>query len=324
MKSVASISYPDRPSERDRWIVERRGSRQVVDSQRPYAFFAEEERLGDGTVGTTATIFLTNRECPWRCAMCDLWKHTVTKSVMPGEITRQIEYALARMPNARQVKLYNSGSFFDPQAIPITDYEGIASLLTGFDRVVVECHPALIGENCFAFGRRLAGRLEVAMGLETAHPVVLEKLNKRMTLEDYSRAAKALRQHDIYLRCFILIQPPFMLEEEALAWACRSIDFARECRATAMTLIPTRGGNGAMDVLAELQLFQSPKLSVVEDAFEYGLRLGGSRVFIDLWDQAGIRSSCICRQDRLARMATMNLSQVAFRRKRCSACGEGE
>jgi len=65
-----------------------------------------------------ATIFLTNRECPWRCVMCDLWKNTLIDSVPLGAIPSQIDYALARLPAARQIKLYNSGSFFDTQAIP--------------------------------------------------------------------------------------------------------------------------------------------------------------------------------------------------------------
>ena len=35
-----------------------------------------------------------------------------------GDIPAQIAYALDQLPPARQIKLYNSGNFFDHQAIP--------------------------------------------------------------------------------------------------------------------------------------------------------------------------------------------------------------
>ncbi len=58
--------------------------------------------------------------------MCDLWRNTLTETVPRGAIPQQIDYALAQLPAARQIKLYNSGSFFDKQAIPPEDYEAIA------------------------------------------------------------------------------------------------------------------------------------------------------------------------------------------------------
>ena len=127
-----------------------------------------------------------------------------------------------------------------------------------FERVIVECHPAFVGHRCVAFRDLLAGRLEVAMGLETAHPEVLEKLNKRMTLDQFAAAARYLRTNEIDVRAFILVQPPFMKAEESLYWAQRSLDFAFECGAAVATLIPTRGGNGAMEALAAAGDFVPP------------------------------------------------------------------
>ncbi len=43
------------------------------------------------------------------------------------------------------MKLYNAGSFFDPRAVPESDYDDIAAQLVGLERVIVESHPALIG-----------------------------------------------------------------------------------------------------------------------------------------------------------------------------------
>ena len=70
----------------------------------------------------------------------------------------------------------------------------------------MECHPALVGDDCLRFRDRLRGRLEVAMGLETVHPQILDKLNKRMTLDQFAAAADRLRTNGIDLRVFILRQ----------------------------------------------------------------------------------------------------------------------
>ncbi len=139
--------YPETTQERDHWILAQRPARNMLDPRRPYAFLVEDERAETGEVVPVATIFLTNRECPWRCLMCDLWRNTLTESVPPGAIPAQIDYALTRLPSARQIKLYNSGSFFDPQAIPLGDHGAIAGRLHSFERIIVECHPALI-EAC--------------------------------------------------------------------------------------------------------------------------------------------------------------------------------
>ena len=86
-----------------------RPARNALSIDRPYEFLVEPECGVDGTVEDVATIFLTNRECPYRCLMCDLWRNTTVESVPVGAIPRQIDYALERLPTAQHVKLYNSG-----------------------------------------------------------------------------------------------------------------------------------------------------------------------------------------------------------------------
>jgi uncharacterized Fe-S cluster-containing MiaB family protein len=307
--------YPAKAAERDAWILSRRPAREIRGPYLPYQYFVEEECAIGGTVEPVATIFLTNRECPFRCLMCDLWRNTLSETVPVGAIPAQIDHALLKLPPARQLKLYNSGSFFDPQAIPPADYGSIAQRANRFERLIVENHPALIGDACLRFRDLLSGKLEIAIGLETTHPEVLAGLNKRMTLDQFSTAAKFLRRNGIDLRVFILVQPPLMPAGEALAWAEHSLEFAMELGATAATLIPTRAGNGAMESLG----FTPPALQTLECAMEYGLRLKAGRVFADLWD---LRESCVhCHAQRAARLRQMNLQQVVLDRIACAHCG---
>jgi archaeosine synthase beta-subunit len=313
--------YPAQSQERSSWVMDKRPPRNAVDPYKPYAFLVEDECSADMEVVPVATVFLSNRECPWRCVMCDLWKNTLTQSVPAGAIPRQIEYALDKLPRARQIKLYNSGSFFDERAITREDHRAIAQLVRGFDRTIVECHPSLVRMSCIEFRNLICHPLEVAMGLETAHPEVLERLNKRMTLDQFARSAEYLRENNIDLRVFILVQPPFMRPEESLNWAQRSLDFAFDCGATAATLIPTRGGNGAMEALTQVGEFAPPALATVEAAASYGIELGRGRVFVDLWEMHNRARAChFCLANRADRLHRMNLSQQLLPSIECSSC----
>jgi hypothetical protein len=322
-------SYPQRPAERDRWILRHRPPRHALVAFRPHAFFLENERAESGQVVSVAAILLTNRECPWRCLMCDLWKNTLTETGPVGAIPAQIDFALQHLvaadasPRHPLIKLYNSGSFFDPRAVPPEDYPAIAERVRSFERVVVECHPALVGKSAVRFRDLLNGRLEVAMGLETVHPDVLPRLNKRMTLKQFARAADFLRQHDIALRVFILVKPPFLNEPEGREWACRSLDFAFDCGASVASLIPTRPGNGALDALAVRGEFSPPKLSTLESALDYGVGLGRGRVFADLWDLEKLTTCASCFPRRLERLREMNQAQIVRPTIECSLCATG-
>jgi archaeosine synthase beta-subunit len=323
---TASLSdiYPEKGADRDRWILEQRPPRNLVDPAIPYAFFVEEEYSSTGELVPIATIFLTNRECPWRCLMCDLWKNTLTESAPAGSIPAQIAYALERLPPARQIKLYNAGSFFDPRAIATQDHQKITEMVNIFERVIVECHPSLVGETCVQFSERISGKLEVAMGLETVHEDVLARLNKRMTLSQFAGAADKLRQHDIDLRVFILLNPPFMEEEKCNEWAARSLDFAFAHGATAATVIPTRAGNGAVDSLLRSGEFTLPHISVLEATVEYGLGLRKGRVFSDLWETAHIVGCSVCLHARIERLRQMNLLQQTLPTIHCDHCRDRE
>lgn len=311
--------YPERPVDRSRWIVGLRGPKNRLDPWQPYAWLHEEERGPKGALISTNVVFLTNKECPFRCLMCDLWKNTLDAPVPEGAIPAQIRWALERLPPAKQIKLYNAGSFFDPRAVPPSDDDALTALLAPFERVIVESHPAFLGKRCLAFQEGLAGELEVAIGLETAHPLALERLNKRMTVQDFRRAARFLRAHHIALRVFLLVFPPFLDEKEGYQWVVRSMEIAFEEGATACCLIPTRGGNGAMEMLAAQGAYTPPMLPILEQLLEEGLQRKQGRVFVDLWDIERL-ATCACASARIARLAAMNREQQPLPSVSCPFC----
>lgn len=305
-------------TERD--ILALRGPRNTVDPSRPYLWFTEAERTAEGRIEEVAAIFLTNKECPFRCAFCDLWKNTTEKRVPLGAVAGQVEWALAQSPRARHVKLYNSGNFFDDQAVSRGDRTRIRNLLSERCTVIVECHPKLVDRRCTDFAEALAPALQVGMGLETIDPHVLPRLNKRMTLDDYARATEFLITHGIAVRAYIMLRTPYQSEEEGVKWAQRSIDFAFSIGVECCSVVPARAGNGMMERLQEQGDFHPPSLGSMETVAEYGVGLGRGRVFMDVWDIERYYTCCTCGPLRGQRMREINLTQNVPPRIPC-ACG---
>jgi archaeosine synthase beta-subunit len=299
-------------------IKHQRPLKQPANAFKPYLFFQEEEIGRNGVLQKVNTIFLTNRECPFTCVMCDLWRHTLDEPTPAGAIPEQIRFALERLPDADTVKLYNSGNFFDGKAIPVSDYERIAEHISMFEHVVVENHPKLIGGFIPSFRDMIAGSLEIAMGLETVHPGVLPKLNKQMSTEDFAAATHFLAENEIDVRAFILLNPPFLLgEKENKKWCLESVRFAFDNGVTTCSIIPTRDGNGIMEKLREQGTFQMPTLKALEDVFDEAILLDKGRVFCDLWDLERFTDCKKCLEMRKERLNQMNLSQKILPRITC-------
>lgn len=329
--------FPDGHAARDRFVTSLRPGRPVHDPWQSHAVVLEHEPTETGAIAHVATVFLTGRECPWRCVMCDLWQHTTTTDTPPGAIAAQTaaarQWLAGAHPDVTRIKLYNAGSFFDPRAVPEQDYEAIAAAVAAYDRVIVESHPALIGARTKTFLSTLLRHrrattidgpmLEVAMGLETVHPIALDRINKRMSVDDFIRAASTLAGMGVALRVFLLVAPPFIAPAEQDEWLMRSIDTALACGAAAVSLIPTRHGNGAMDQLASDGEFDPPHLRDLERALALALsrpRPAGARVFADIWDLDRFASCPHCLSDRRNRLRTMNLDQRLQPVVSCARC----
>ena len=113
-------------------IEKLRPLRNKLNAEVPYHFLHEQEPDANGILQKVNTIFLTGKECSFKCLMCDLWKNTLTGPTPLGAILKQIDYALERLPAADVIKLYNNGNFFDPKAVPPSDYHGIIEKLKPF------------------------------------------------------------------------------------------------------------------------------------------------------------------------------------------------
>ena len=302
------------PQITDRDVLAVRSRKNPMDPWKPYAYLVEPERSSAGTIDDVLTIFLTNRECPFRCTMCDLWRNTLDERVPVGAIPAQIDYACERLPTASHVKLYNAGNFFDPQAIPRKDYAEIARRVARFKTVIVENHPRFSDDQCLRFRDLIGTNLEVAIGLETIHPAILASLNKRMSVDDFDQAARMLIENQIAVRTFLLLKPPGLDEDSGVEWAFRSIKHAIGIGVSCISLIPTRAGNGLMETLQASGEFSRPRIQSMEQILERGLEYARgisptTRVFMDVWDAVQFCDCARCGPARVDRIQRMNLSQ---------------
>jgi hypothetical protein len=243
---------------------------------------------------------------------CDLWRRTLDGPTPPGAIPAQIEHALdaaGPVPAGAAVKLYNASNFFDPRAVPPSDDAAIAALVEAFSRVVVESHPRLVGPRCAAFGARLHGTLEVAIGLETANADVLARLDKSMTLKDFDRAAFRLAAEGAALRVFLLVPPPFLPPGDAVDSIAHSVTYAHARGARHISLIPTRHDKSTV---VDRAATAPPGLGLISRP--------GTVVTVDLWDIDGFVTCEHCGPARVERLRHINSTGRAEPRVSCPLC----
>ncbi len=301
-------------------IRDLRGPREPVDPERPQAVWDEQETAAAGTTVTTRVMILTGSECRFTCSMCDLWRHTLASPTPVGSLPTQIRAGLA-LPASdaaapRWLKLYNGSNFFDQRSVPREDLPTVAQLARPFERVVVENHPRLHSDAVARFRDQLTGQLEVAMGLETAHPEALAALNKQMTLSDFEAACSRLHGLEIETRAFVLLGVPGVPPKDTVAWCRQSVACAIDCGVRHVSVVPLRAGNGWIDQQIHTGCLELPTAADLEQAADEAVALPRSSrqvVTVDLWDFDRLRGTCqACRVLRRDRLEAMNVAQVVF------------
>lgn len=306
----------------DRRIRNLRAPKPTADPYRAHDSLIEDERRPGGATERALTVFLAGAECPFTCSFCDLWRWTIDGPTPLGALPRQLETVLATLDGVwpDRLKLYNASNFFDRRAVPLEDMPRIAALAAPFSGVTVESHANTIGPQTLNVARAIHGRLEVAIGLETIHPIAAAQLNKRLDLAGFDRAACFLSDHDIDLRVFVLLGAPCVPVDESVDWAVRTAEYAAQRGASVISIIPVRGGNGELERLESLGLYTAPTLSQLEAALDRCLEFAPAVVTADLWDAERLSGCAGCRSARINRLHRLNVSGCAEAPIMCSAC----
>ena len=321
-----SSAYPTADRDRDRWILERRArAPRARPRARPTPPSSRTRLAESGEVVPVATIFLTNRECPWRCLMCDLWKNTLAGAgAARRDRARRSARALAALPPARQRQALQRRELLrragDPARGGRRDRRcSLRALRARHRRVASRARGRALPAS--ARPPRRAARGGARAGDDPPRdPSPAQQAHDARRLP--ARPPAFLRDADIALRAFVLVGLPWLPEAEALDWACRSTHFAFDCGASAVSLIPTRAGNGALDALSASGDFAQPGLA--QPRVRAGLR-HPARPRPRLRRPLGPRTlQPLCRVLSGARRATARHATCARRsgpRIACAECG---
>jgi radical SAM enzyme (TIGR01210 family) len=205
-----------------------------VELEKPLACWKGKDAY-TGSVFTTLTVIFRTGGCAWnRCRMCGYRHeryHGLSGDALADRIIRQVNWVKAnfRDDEYQMLKIFTSGSFFDPEEVPPPVRDAVAAAFRG-KLVIAETRPEYVTTD--AISEFIAGiddgtwekPLYVAMGLETTDDGIREKsIDKGFTFADFTGAADRARAGGAGVKTYLMMKPPFLTEQEAIDDMHRSI-----------------------------------------------------------------------------------------------------
>ncbi|MFA7694312.1 MAG: archaeosine biosynthesis radical SAM protein RaSEA [Methanoregula sp.] len=195
--------------------------------KKPLACWRGKERYDDGIV-ECLTIIFESGGCSWaRCRMCS-YRHERYRAQSCEELAAHLNAQLAwvrsqfNLDEFPMIKIFTSGSFFDPAEVPLTFQKEVALAFRG-KIVIAESRPEYITPDTIGhFLSELndgthATPLYCAIGLETTNDIIREKcINKGFTYADFKQAVTVAHTAGAGVKAYLLFKPPFLTEAEAV------------------------------------------------------------------------------------------------------------
>jgi hypothetical protein len=225
-----------------------------LDLLRPVTVWRSQDLL-DGRLAESLTMILRTVGCRWnRCTMCGYASEGAPASAQ--DLIAQFECALERSSlDVSVIKIYTSGSFLDPDEMPVAARDEILKRLQalGIKKLVIETRPEYVTpeaiEICLS-----SLPTEFAIGLETSSDLIRENvIRKGFTFQDFADASEAVHRQGGKVKAYLLLKPPLLSEGQALRDAIASASAAR----------------GHADILS-LNLCNVQRNTVVERMWERG------------------------------------------------------
>lgn len=208
---------------------------------RPVAFWTKKDRLRNN-IGKEFTIILKTKGCSWAlgeyggCSMCGYIQDAALEDIEADSIKAQFDYALEQKKeeiiNDKDdyiLKIFNSGSFFDDEEMnpEVREYiyESIAKINKIKELVVESRVEYLSSKKLKKIKNDLQNKyIEIGIGLETVDDYIRNRyVNKGLTYKEFLEAVSLCKEHDIGVKAYLLLKPPFLSEKSAIDDAANSI-----------------------------------------------------------------------------------------------------
>jgi radical SAM enzyme (TIGR01210 family) len=212
-------------------------TRKNKDLTRPAASWTAPARIGSEH-GTGLSVVFSTKGCSHAqddsagCTMCSYLLDGSKSSLSTEQLLQQFSVAYGKLDDAKPpftVKLYTSGSFLDPEEVPIDARDEILRKIASDERVrevVIESRAQYIDEDVVSSVKSLLAdcRIEIGLGVESSADVIRSLcINKGSSTKQIRNAIDVCKTKDIGIRAYVLLKPPFLTEQEALKDAKQTV-----------------------------------------------------------------------------------------------------
>lgn len=167
------------------------------------------------------------------------------------------------------VKIFVSGSFLNPNEIPIESRNEILNILNQYEyveEVVVESRPQyvtteVLQECCQLLPNKI---FEVSIGLESSSDHIKKyRINKGFSNKDFEKAIRTIKDlksdYNIKVKAYILVKPILTSEKEAIEDAVASAQYAEKVGVDRISFCPATIHRGTlMELLWRRGSYQPP------------------------------------------------------------------
>ena len=260
----------------------RPGPAEPVVASRYVNLWREPEAIGSERVSAFVAILRT-RGCYWAdgkgCTMCGYAKDTLGRSATPAELGTQLEAILRQYRDEPYVKFYTSGSFLDDREVDPGSRAKIVGAFAGRARqLLFESLPEFVTDaNVAPLRDAFPGTLEIALGLESADPVVLGRfITKGSPPADYFAAFDRGHRAGARIKAYLLLKPPYLTEAESLEDVVRSVTVTAP-KVDALSINPVHIQNGTVvEHLYRRGRYRPPWLWSLVEAMRRGAAVRGT------------------------------------------------
>lgn len=302
-----------------------------TDKNTPVSCWSEKDLLNDKVVDVFIIIFKT-RGCSWTlksgCSMCGYFNDSILSEVSDEELLKQFEYTLKKYKEEKFVKIFTSGSFLDDKEIsPNIRQKILKKLYETAEKISVESRPEYITNKSIENIKTIIDSkiFEIGIGLETADDLIRKNnINKGFTFNEYKKATNIMKKHNIKIKTYVLVKPPFLTEEQAIKDAVNTIEKIKNIT-DIVSLNPVNiQKNTIVNYLWKREQYRPPWLySVVQILIEGKKTLGDKIIKCDIVAGGNIRGAhnCgMCDGDYLQAISNFSLKQNinVFNNLKCS------
>ena len=235
--------------------------RRSKDLSRPSASWTTEAKIGDAT-GRATSIVLSTIGCSYArgesggCTMCSYLLDGTETRPTDEQLVQQFTSVLNNLSGEGplSVKLYTSGSFLDEDEVSLKARNEILNQIsqdTRINEVVIESRPEYVTDETMAVIRTILGdrRIEIGIGLESSNDRIRSIcVNKGFSLAEFKKALEIASKHDIGIRAYVLLKPPFLSESSALQDTLKTI---QDCSSLGVTTVSLNPVNVQKNTLVE-------------------------------------------------------------------------